>query len=180
MDDRISRRDVLKAAAVGAGTAVAGQRMSTAVADEHEGVLAGIVERVEPPAAMILRREEGPTAVEFTPDAHLWRDRPASLGQFAPGDEVTLEGQGGPGVFVATSMITTYRSLDTQIVERVPAGFRTAKGILQLVPETELLPEHEGKSTSEMAPGDSVRVIYRLDPRSKNMVTLRIGVIPGS
>lgn len=179
MDDRISRRYVLKVAAA-AGVATVAVKAAPSLADEHEDVLAGLVERVEPPTTMILRRAEGPTTVEFTPDARLWKDRPASLGQFAPGDEVTLEGVGGTGAFVAHSMITTYRTIDTEIDSRVGSGFKTSDGILELVPETELLPGHTAKSTDEMARGDRVRAIYRLDPRSKNMVTLRIGVAPSS
>lgn len=142
---------------------------------EEAPVVAGVIERVEPPA-VVLTRSEGAAAVTFTPEAEFWKDGPARLEDFVPGDHVTVEGGGPAEAFVGSYMITTYRTIEASVERRDGLRLLTTEGPVAIVPQTELLPEHKSKPIEQIGRGDRIIAICRTDATSPNLIALRMGV----
>lgn len=138
-------------------------------------VVAGIIERIEPPT-VVLARSEGAAAVTFTPEAKFWKDGQARLEDFVPGDHVTVEGEGTPAALVGSYMITTYRTVEASVERRDGSRLLTTEGPVAIIPQTELLPEHKSKPIGQIGRGDRIIAICRTDATSPNLIALRVGV----
>lgn len=90
---------------------------------------------------------------------------------------MTVEGDGTPQAFVGTFMVTTFRTIETQVERRDGPSLDTPAGRIEIVPETQVLGEHRSKRPEEIGRNDRVIAICRVDPSSSNLVALRIGVV---
>lgn len=174
--ERLSRRELLRRGVLGT-TAMATASIATkAIAEESQPVIAGVIDRVEPPNTVVLRRSDGPSIVTFGSDATFWRDEPARLEDFVPGDEVAVEGNGPSNAFAGSHMTTTARLVETVVDRRDGLRLFTAAGQIEIIPQTELLANHRSKPLEQIGRQDRVIAICRIDPSSSNLIALRLGI----
>ena len=153
-----------------------------ALAAPEDGVLAGVVEAVDPPSALRLRTRAGTTVVEITTDALLWREGPAQLTDFIPGDEVAAEGAWLGARFLASGVTPMFRLANGDIIERTGDLLETSAGAIRITEHTEAAETMGEDGTfyaaaplAELQPGDRVLVLGRFEPTTGDLRAGRIG-----
>lgn len=144
-------------------------------------VVVGTVSSVDEPDRMAVQTAQGPVGILISQGASLWRDHPASITAFVPGDEVVAEGDWSNGQFAATYMVSLYRLLEAVIVGREDSHLDTTAGVVQLTDDS--LPQGgsmlESIPLPELGAGESIVVLGRRDPLASEFIGLRIGVKAG-
>lgn len=176
MSRRLSRRNLL----LGAGGAVAG------FAGIHAPALAGRVSRGEVIAGSIaslsfpdkaeIDASDGTARVVFPRTATFWRDHPAQLVDFLPGDEVVAEGHWAVGRFEAEYLISMFRPVDGQVVEMTKDQLVTTGGVVRLTRDTRI---HSGEASTParaatIRAGEEVAILARRDSQTNTLVAVAI------
>lgn len=183
----LTRRQMLKTSA---GAAIAGYIAARAT-DAHaeqaystvdgQDVVVGVVERVESPRTLSVRRKEGRLIVRFSDDAFFSRGDlgiVADCSAFVRRDEIIAEGHQVDGAFSATVLMTMYRAIEGRILDRQDNRLQTTSGIVQLTSDTELLDGDEfmNKPLTQLTVGDDIWTDGWRDPSVGQFVALRVGV----
>lgn len=185
MGQQISRRQLIgRGAAAGlGGVAIAGSASPAAAGAEERPVVSGVLEGVEGTNVARVRplhysTTRAPIRVEFAADASFWRDRPAPLGEFVPGDEVVAEGSWTTNSFSANRLEVLNRIVDGRVEERRSEILDTTRGNVQLTDITKPQdgPDLEAKPLEELQAGDSIFARGRADAETGMLVAYRIGV----
>lgn len=175
----VERRTFLKASFLGAVGGVVSQTAGGASPAEGPDAFFGTIRGVKPPRHLKLQTDEGSFAVVIRDDASLWRDEYCSLERFVVGDEVVVEGTVGDGFVDASGVAAVLRVVETTIESRERSRLDTTAGNVVLTDRTlaRAGPGTEAKPLNELGHGDQILVRGRLDPRTKEMFAVDIGVI---
>jgi hypothetical protein len=143
----------------------------------RKDTLAGVVTRVISNSELEMRLADGATTVvSFAPGAVFWRDRRVQLGQFAPGEEVVVEGKHVDGSFVGTALVNLARPLEGRVTARDGKHIRTNAGSLRLTPATRYQRDSTLSAVPDaaVAPGADITALGRLDPVTGELVAVRL------
>lgn len=176
MSGGLSRRELL----LGAGGAMAGLAgvHAPAVAGRvsRGDVVAGVVERISAPDEALVRASDGAVQIRFQRTATFWRDHPADLAEFVPGDEVVAEGLWAGDLFKSDYLISMFRPLDGRVVEFTTERIVTTRGVVRLTQDTMVLSEDRTTPArrTHLEVGDEVAVLARRDPLTGEFVAVSI------
>jgi hypothetical protein len=186
----LTRRQAL----VGAGGAVGGLAalgaVPAAAAHEEGTSLGGVITRIDGPRRLEIEpadpKARGRVAVELSRNAELYRDQPATLSDFAVGDEVAVGGtSSADGTFAATRLESIYRLVETKVERRDGDRLDTADGTLELHGSSRAEGGHaaghhlEAKPLGELRAGDRVVATGRRHATRPVLLVSEIGVVSG-
>ncbi len=143
-------------------------------------VVYGRLRRVIDDATVEITTSSGVQTVAFEAGSLFWREGEASLADFAPGEEVLVEGMSSSGAFVGYALINIYRGVEAHILGRSGSRLTTDHGAVRLIAATRF--QHDGHVTplpaARTAVGADVDVLGRLDPAAGDLVALRVYETP--
>lgn len=174
---KLSRRQLFKGVAGGMGMAF----VLSGTANASEGsVVAGLVDDAETDDLVRLDLADGShVEVSLARDGVVRRDAPISLTELIKGEEVNAEGSWHGKRFVADLISPTYRSGEATVSEARSDGLETDQGWIAFNSYTQPHggEDMEARPLSEIQPGDTVRVLGRVDVQEMEFVALRVGVL---
>jgi hypothetical protein len=180
---RLNRRQfVIGTGATLTAIAVAVPTVAASANDVTGDVIPGVIERIDPPDALYLRRlgdGSAPPVVEFESDASFWRaGLPVSLSSYVIGDEVVVRGQSTRGRFLANYMCTMYRKIEGEVLERDGGDLRIDGAEVDVAPST--LPWNGprliAKPVSSLSSGDHIVALCRRDPTTGELIAAQVGI----
>jgi hypothetical protein len=142
-------------------------------------VVTGVVEKVDPPARVFLRTGKATTRVDFSNDALFWHDEATDLADFAVGEEVVAEGAWtAADVFEGQSLINLYREVNGEVTGRQGDRLETTSGAIRVTKVTRRQSDQALTtiSSTDVALGDQISALGRVDPTSGDLVALRLSV----
>ncbi len=171
----ITRRKFLGTGAA-AGVALAGYAFLGYANDAHangpyDPVLPGIVTRVGAPNTLHVVNRAGPAIARFSGTATFWRDGPARLTDFLPGDEVVAEGAWAENVFSATNLVCFFHAIHGTVTAVGENLYVTTTGIVRVTQYTRFQ-----NPASKLAVGTAIFAIGRLDNMARQLVAGKIGL----
>jgi hypothetical protein len=127
--------------------------------------------------------DSGSVEIELAPNAYVFREGPASLSAYNPGDEVVILGERRGNTFTAVGVAPMFRTLDATLYAKEDSILSTSRGKLVLTPNTVSKPWVSGKFRAEarpladLKPGDQIVVMGLLNQKSQVMTINVIGVL---
>lgn len=181
----------LAGGALALGTADAENEPSRLVNDDEVWlgtagrVIRGLIERLDGPSAFVIRSPEHglPVRVELVSTAEVFREGPAVLGDFHPGEAVVAEGRQDDQRFLATTLELLYDTFETTV--RAPGGdqVETDNGTILISRNTQrrggpaLGKQTVAREPRDLRAGDRIVVSGRHDPPSGSVVAVAFGVV---
>ena len=142
-----------------------------------EGVLPGVVDRVELPDTLYVRNEAGLVTVRFPSSAKLWRSGPAQLQDFVAGDRVVAQGKWVAGIFVATRLLPALQLVNLRIMDRNGDVLTTNGRTVRITRRTVFIQGQERKTPiPELPVGTDITALGRVDPLTDELVAGKIGL----
>jgi hypothetical protein len=176
MSEGLSRRSLLLGAG-GAAAGLAGIHAPAVAGRVSSGeVVAGRLARVAIPDEAEIDASDGAVRVVFARSATFWRDRPAQLAAFVPGDEVVAEGRWAGAVFEADHLVTMFRPVDGRVVALANGRLVTTGGAVRLTPDTRVLTAEASTPVlaGAISEGDEVSVLARREPATGALVAVAV------
>ena len=187
---KLTRRQMLKAvgATIIGGGSVAVFNKSVTAEPESEEVpfVTGTLIRSEPPDLLHLssldpNQPASQTTIVKVPDtATVSRGLQGIVSDtrtFMPGDKVVVEGEWRDGIFMATTLMSLYYSIEGKIIERKQERLETTAGAILLTPDTEpaAAAGYEAEPLDELAVGDEIAALAWIDPTNNTYVATKVG-----
>lgn len=189
----ITRRKLLKAAAVGAASVAVFpyEKITEAIQQNipnEVAILAGAVQRVELPKQLHILGQQGITAITVSDTATISRGysgKVKGLASFVPGEKVATEGYWNGDIFTATALMSIYEFFEGTIVFRQGNRLQTTNGPIQLIASTvprgtihteEQEPKYVAKPLNLLEVGDTIAALIWIDPSSQVAIALKMGV----
>lgn len=186
---KLTRRQMLKAVGatiIGGGAAVFSKSVTAEVDSEEVPFVTGTLIRSEPPDLLHLssldpNQPASQTTIVKVPDtATVSRGLQGIVSDtrtFMPGDKVVVEGEWRDGIFMATTLMSLYYSIEGKIIERKQERLETTAGVILLTPDTEpaAAAGYEAEPLAELAVGDEITALAWIDPTNNTYVATKVG-----
>ena len=172
----ISRRAVLKGVGVGA---VAGVFLHNSSADAGElpAQLNGDVVRADD-SGLLIMTNYSEISVRAGSECIIWKDHPAGLTDFVPGDHVVASGQWDGSTFLASQIEILGYVVEARVERRRGDALETDRGVVFISSSTKASDAFGAtpRNPSEISPGMRVVAEGRIDPDSNDLIAWTIGV----
>ncbi len=192
-EGRLTRRQVIVGTGAASGAMVMGVPL-LANAKEPGEWLGGTLNRVEGDRSFLINvvRERGaapdtkhPVRVVARADAIILRDGSASVADFAQGEEISAGGDwADDGSFSAYAVESVFRTLEADVDARERGVLETAQGDIVITDRTKprggVAPSGarmDAEPIDSVSVGATVAVLGRLDPKTKRVEALQLGVV---
>jgi len=142
----------------------------------------GAIDRVEPFGVLHVRGVDGAYVIKTTNTTILYLGRTGhevAFSAFVPGDEIVAEGQLASDGFIATTVMSLYRSVRGSITQRQGNRLQTTAGTVRLLSDTRALAADRltGKALPQLMIGEEITALTWRDPTSSDFVAWMLGPV---